>query len=406
MSRALRASRRGRGHVSPNPMVGAAWTDGVRWITRHFSRFGGAHAEARLFPLLPDAPSGELFLTLEPCTVFGKTPPCIDLLLARPPARVVIAVPDPDPRVSGGGIRKLKEAGIPVVVGERAADVVANDLPFFSAHLRGRPWVEVKLGSSIDGRVATSGGESRWITGPSARKDVHRRRSTADAVVVGAGTALKDDPELTVRHVKGPEPSKIVIDSGFRTSPEAAVWKAWNGVYGPGSSPEPALERRGNHAKVGTVWTRRPRLVLVSTEGGDRARRRAFEELGWEVWSLPGADDHGGLGGRHVSMEAFLARALAEGFHHLFVEPGPSLAGALLQGGWVDALTLYMAAKVIGGSHSWSGGYEAATLADAFQFQTVDVQTLDQDVLVRLRRPGVIEEFLSCLPGSSRRSES
>ena len=397
MRRALRAALRGRGHASPNPLVGAVWTDGTDWLTAHFARFGGPHAEARLFPRLPHRPAGDLYLTLEPCTVHGKTPPCIDLLLRRPPRRVFVATPDPDPRVSGRGIERLRAAGIEVVLGEGAWEAVALNLPFFFAHLKRRAWIEVKVGTSLDARVATGRGESRWVTGEAARIDVHRRRSGADAVVVGAGTVLTDDPELTVRHVKGPEPSKIVIDSSFRTPVESRLWRSWQASWGTGHGPW--SQTLGNHIETEGGWKRRPRLILAAGQGGDPGRAGAFRERGWEVWPLP-------LRNGHVSLEALARRAAREGLQHLFVEPGPSLSGALFTADLVDELTLYVAPRVLGGSRSWSGDFEAATLASAPRWTRHDVRQLGEDLRIGLRRMDVIEEFLSCSPGWSKRSGS
>lgn len=395
MRRALRAALSGRGRVSPNPLVGAAWTDGQRWITAHHAVFGGPHAEARLYPCLPPEPPGDLYLTLEPCTFRGKTPACIDLLRSRPPRRVFVATADPDPRVSGRGIAALQDAGIEVHIGDGARAAIRANLPFFSAHCRGRAWVELKFGTSLDGRVATESGESRWITGAAAREDVHRRRSWADAVVTGAGTIVADDPELTVRTVRGPEPTKIVLDSTFRTSPESRLWRAWMASMGR-DPKDPVLRIQGNHGETAAGWMRCPRLIVVGGMGESRAV--AFRERGWEVWTLPLVHGRVGLG-------PFLERAAQEGLHRLFVEAGPGLASSFLAAGLVDELRLYTAPSVIGGSHGWSGAFRAETLATAPRWELRQVRRFGDDLGLVLRVPGVVEEFLGCSPGWSRRRE-
>lgn len=209
MQAALCAARRGDGRVSPNPLVGAALVlPGEAPIVAHHARFGGPHAEARLLERV--APSGPLpsgavlYVTLEPCCHRGKTPPCVDRIVAARPTRVVVAVIDPFAQVRGKGIERLRRAGIPVEVGPGGAAAVRDNLAFHVGQRLGRAAVRLKLASSLDARLAREHGGARWITGPQARGRVHRERARCDAVLVGSSTVLADRPRLTAREGEGP----------------------------------------------------------------------------------------------------------------------------------------------------------------------------------------------------------
>lgn len=390
MLTALSRARRGMGHVSPNPLVGAALSlrNGTV-VAAHHARFGGAHAEARLLGRYAGRlPRGStLFVTLEPCAHEGKQPPCVEAVLRARPARVVIATLDPFPAVRGKSVELLRRAGIPVEVGMGESSSLAINLGFHLWYRRRRAAVRLKLASSLDGRLAAPGGQSRWITGPDARRDVHRERAEADALLVGANTVLADDPRLTVRDVEGPEPSKIVLDSGLRTEADGKLWTAYRGALRSldfDAETEPKGERRGNFIRPtkapGGPWLRRPRLILATTARAPRrglARRR---EMGWEVWILP-TDAEG-----RVSLPALVRRAGREGLLRLLVEAGPVLAGAFLRAGLIDELCLYQAPTVLGGRHDWSGSYLAPSLGSARRFEFLEQRRLGPDWKVELRR--------------------
>ena len=405
MRAALRAALRGRGRVSPNPMVGAAIersstqraaTPGRSseagafaldrrispWLGAHLC-FGGAHAEAGLLDRAGEAcRDATIHVTLEPCSHHGKTPPCADRLIEAGVSKVVIATLDPNPRVRGRGVDRLRSAGIEVEVGPGAREAIALNLPYFTSHLSGRAWIELKEAVSLDGRVADANGASRWITGEAARRAVHRQRATADALLVGAGTVMADDPELTVREAPGPTPTRIVIDSKLRIDSEARIWRAWKAEIGEGTAEQSPT---GNFTRDSGGWYRRsPRLILAtSPEAANRTER--YRAIGWEVWILPVQEGH-------LSLSALAERAAQEGFHHLLVEAGPGLAQGFLQAGLVDALSLYMAPKILGGSHGWTGLFRAS-LESAEPMESVELRTLGADICWKLRRAGIVEKL-------------
>jgi diaminohydroxyphosphoribosylaminopyrimidine deaminase/5-amino-6-(5-phosphoribosylamino)uracil reductase len=200
--------------------------------------------------------------------------------------------------------------------------------------------------------------------------------------VVGAGTVAADDPELTVRDPHGPTPSRIVIDSELRIAPEARIWSAWNAEVGEVPAEQSPI---GNFARDRQGRYRRsPRLILATTT--DAANRtEPFRAIGWEVWTLPGQDGH-------LSLSAFAERATQEGFHHLLVEAGPGLAHGFLDAGLVDALSLYLAPKILGGSHGWTGAFRSS-LEDAESMEPIELRTLGADICWKLQRAGIVEKL-------------
>jgi len=432
MIAAIRAARRGEGCTSPNPLVGAALEVPAWRRSKGSARgagsgagapairaaghlhFGGPHAEARLLSGVGMLSRGAvLYLTLEPCCHQGKTGPCVERILAARPSRVVIATLDPNPAVAGGGVRLLRKAGIRVEVGMGEREALSLTLPFHTFHTLGRALVRLKIAATLDARLSDQSGMSRWITGEEARRDVHRERSRADAVMVGSATALADDPELTVRDLCGPQPSRIVLDSQLRIPPDNRVWRAWREeielarggrravsdpggletVSGPGGSRTASADwRRGNYRMVetpsGSRWTRETRLILATRTGHSAARLERFRSLGWEVWTLP-AGRRGPDG--CVSLKALTARAGREGLLAILAEAGPSLAAALLASDLADEMLLYQAPTVLGGPSSWPGSGYVADLGSGRSYVRLGEKRLGQDLLVRLRRRGLLE---------------
>lgn len=233
MAAAVDAARRVRRTARPNPWVGCVVVGRAEHVGATAPP-GGPHAEVvALAAAGDDARGAEVYVTLEPCSHVGRTPPCADALIAAGVRRVVVGVEDPDPRVAGRGIARLREAGIEVTVGV-LGDVIAEDLAPYLHHRRtGRPYVVGKVAMTLDGRTAAPDGSSRWITGPEARRDAHALRADSDAILVGAGTVRADDPALTVRHVDGPDPRRIVL-----------------GTAPPGARVRPCLEWRGELADL------------------------------------------------------------------------------------------------------------------------------------------------------------
>ncbi len=399
MRAALRAARRGDGRVSPNPLVGAAilTPDGRIRASGHLC-FGGPHAEARLLELTGPLPAGAiLYVTLEPCAAAGKTPPCVDRVIRAHPSRVVVAAMDPDPRTAGHSVRRMREAGIPVDIGVGEEVALRLALAFHLRHRLNRSLLHLKLAMSADGRLAVRPGQSpargadRWITGLEARTEVHRERSMSDAVLTGAGTVLTDDPELTVRHLRGPQPSRIVVDSTLRTPPRCRLWKAWADGGGRPERLQPGQRRTGNFrwdpAAGRIVYRRNPRLILATAKGGDRRKLDRFQQIGWEIWELPQDSEK-----RGVSLKALARKAAAEGFLRILVEAGPVLTGSLFRQDLVDEVSLFIAPLVLGGEAIWpSAEYEASSIGQARSFQVTEVSAFGADTRIRLERRGRIE---------------
>ncbi len=213
MRRAIDLAATVRGQTSPNPWVGCVIesVDGKRF-TGATQPPGGMHAEAVALSAAGDQAKGAtLWCTLEPCSHHGRTPPCADSIVAAGIKRVVVGITDPDPRVAGKGIERLRDAGIEVIVGVEQEAISAQLAPYLKHRTTGRPWVVLKLAATIDGRIAAPDGTSKWITGEPARLDTHRIRAESDAIIVGAGTVRTDDPSLTVRHVEGRDPLRVVL---------------------------------------------------------------------------------------------------------------------------------------------------------------------------------------------------
>ena len=255
MEQALALAAAVRGRTSPNPWVGAVvvCADG-RVFEGATQPPGGPHAEVEALAAAraagADLAGATLITTLEPCSHTGRTPPCTDAIIEAGVARVVVGIEDPDPLVAGRGLARLREAGIDVSLGELADEVRAQLAPYLKHRLTGRPYVTLKLGATLDGRTAAPDGSSRWITGEEARTDVHRLRAESDAVLVGAGTVRIDDPSLTVRHVAGPDPQRVVL-----------------GRAPAGARVHPAVELSGSPDEVLDDLGRRG-VLSVLVEGG------------------------------------------------------------------------------------------------------------------------------------------
>lgn len=316
MQRALELAGRGRGHTHPNPRVGAVVVQNGRIVGEGYHHAPGEpHAEVLALEAAGrDARGATLYVTLEPCRHVGRTPPCTDAILAAGVGRVVVAVPDLHP-AAGGGAEVLSRAGVPVEFGDGAEEALALNLPFFSWVIRGRPWVTLKTAMSADGRVATVGGESKYFTSPAARRHVHRVRSRIDAVVVGIGTVLADDPRLTVREVpRGRDPVRVVLDSAGRLPPTARVLQ--------GGSDSPTL--------------------VYTTDRAPAAFERAVFSAGGEVVRVAAWRGRPDL--------AEVLRDLGErGLLDVLVEGGPTVHGAFLARGLADAWSAYIAPMLFGG---------------------------------------------------------
>ncbi len=350
MARALILARSGMGGTHPNPPVGAVLVrDGKVVGEGRHRRAGEPHAEVlALRAAGAGARGADLFVTLSPCNHEGRTPPCVPAIIDAGVKTVYVGATDPNP-LSGDGPAALSAAGVEVHAGPgriRAAHLVAG---FASTVERKRPRIILKVATSLDGRIATAEGESRWISSGVARAWVHRRRREADAILVGSGTAIKDNPALTTRFVKGRSPDRFVLDSRLRTPDSARVW-----------------------ADDGT------RRVAVATEAAPVAARRALEAKGVEVWTLPAGPE-----GR-VSLPAIAARMGSEGYTTLLVEGGGTVAGSFLAARLADVVWMVVSRQLLlgGGGPGWTEGLRVTGVARAVRVARTGIRSLGADWLV------------------------
>ncbi|NGM46445.1 bifunctional diaminohydroxyphosphoribosylaminopyrimidine deaminase/5-amino-6-(5-phosphoribosylamino)uracil reductase RibD [Rhodobacter sp. SGA-6-6] len=315
MAHALRLAARGLGATWPNPAVGCVLVRDGLVIGRGTTQPGGRpHAERVALAQAGEANGATAYVTLEPCAHHGKTSPCAEALVAAGVARVVTALTDPDPRTAGRGHAILRAAGIGVTEGILAAEARRIAAGFLKRVTRGLPQVTLKLAATLDGRIATAAGESRWITGAQARAHVHLLRLTHDAVLVGSGTARADDPELTVRGLGAPrQPLRIVIDSRLSHSPDS---------------------RLGRTAREVPVW-------LLHTAEAPAAARKAWDAAGARLIECPETAGH-------VDLPAAFRRLGEEGLTRILCEGGGTLAAGLVAADLADDLALYSAGCLIG----------------------------------------------------------
>ncbi len=352
MARALALAARGRGMTSPNPMVGAVVVrDGALLAERFHERAGAPHAEAAALEAAgPAARGATLYVTLEPCNHVGRTPPCVAAILRAGVRRVVAAVRDPNPRVTGGGAGALAAAGVEVSLGCLEAEARELNQAFFTVATRQRPHVTAKWAMTLDGKIAAHDRRSQWITGPAARREAHRLRSESDAIVVGIGTVLADDPALTVR-LGEPwprEPYRVVVDGRARLPLEAA------------------LLRTGTPARV---------LVAVGEEA-PAARVAGLASAGATVLQCKSHD------GR-VDVRDLCARLLGLDVMAVLLEGGSALTGAFVQARLVDRVAVFVAPKLLGGETApGPAGGPGRLLPEALRLGRLTARPVGEDWLL------------------------
>jgi diaminohydroxyphosphoribosylaminopyrimidine deaminase/5-amino-6-(5-phosphoribosylamino)uracil reductase len=352
MQLALQWAAKGMFITTPNPRVGCVLVrDGEVIAAGHTQPAGQPHAEVQA---LRDAASrgvdvrgATAYVTLEPCSHHGRTPPCADALIAAGIARVVVAITDPNPLVAGQGLARLQAAGIAVESGLLAAEATELNIGFFSRMQRGRPWVRMKAAASLDGKTALHSGESQWITSQEARDDGHWWRARACAILTGIGTVQEDDPQLNVRAVDTPrQPRRIVIDSRLQISPQARVLQG------------------------GGTW-------IVAAQS-DPAREAALREQGAEIILLPNADGK-------VDLPALMQELGRRHINELHVEAGFKLNGSLIREDCVDELLLYFAPTLLGDAQGMFDLKALDTLHARRNFSFHDVQRVGPDLRILAR---------------------
>ncbi len=353
MRRAIALAYQGQGCVEPNPMVGCVIAkDGAILSEGFHERFGGPHAEVQAINLLAsqDVFGSTVYVTLEPCSHYGKTPPCVDLLIKLKPARVVIGIQDPFPEVSGSGIEKLRAAGIAVEVGIEREACERLVKPYLKRLSTGLPWLIAKWAMTLDGRMATHSGDSKWITGEAARQHAHRTRGRVDAICIGIETAIHDDPMLTARPPGPRIATRVVMDSEARL---------------------PATSRLARTAKEF------PTLVCCGPLASSHNIQQ-LQEHGCEVSveNFTSANDR---------MVSFLKDLALRGHTNVLVDGGPKLLGGLFDHRLIDEVHVYVATKMVGGhpSHVPLAGRGLAWMRNAVQMRDVEQENIDGDLFVR-----------------------
>lgn len=353
MKLALRLARQGEGLTRPNPPVGAVLVKNNRLIAAGFHKRAGAdHAEIIAIKKAgKKAANAGLYVTLEPCSTFGKTPPCVAAIIQSGIREVVIATRDPNPRHQGKSLAALRKAGIKVREGIGRAEAQALIAPFHKWILTGQPYLSLKLATALDGKIADLRGQARWISGKKARLFVHDLRRRVDAILVGAGTILADNPALLPRPALGRQPWRIIVDATGRIPVQAGILNA------PAGS----------------------RTIIATTARCPWPRRQAWEQRGAQVWVLPSRP-----GG--VSLPALMNKTGQLGLLHVLCEGGSELAGALVREKMVDEFLFFIAPCLLGGHNALSAiGGTGWPLATAPRLRFTECRFIGKDILVRAK---------------------
>ena len=346
MVQAQKLAENGRGTTSPNPMVGAVVVKNRSVVGQGFHlKAGTDHAEIIALKEAGDNAAGAtIYVTMEPCCHYGKTPPCTEAIIQSGIKRVVAAVKDENPLVNGKGLERLKEAGIETETGILESQARKLNESYCTFIKTGLPFVTLKLAVTLDGKIADCDGSSAWITGPETRKRVHQWRSWSDTVMVGIGTVLEDNPKLTVRDAEGPDPLRIIVDSTLRTPPDAHVLDDFN-------------------------------VIIATTEHYDREKYAIFENQNVEILV---ADDGSG----NVSIPVLMKKLGERQLTSLLCEGGAALATTLLKEHAADKIIMAIAPKILGSGISALGDFGIKGIDDVLELKDVDIECVENDVIV------------------------
>jgi len=361
MSEALAEAQKALYLANPNPRVGCVIVKDGQVIGRGFTQaVGGPHAEVQALADAKsngkDAAGSIIYVTLEPCSHTGRTPPCVDALISAKPAKVIAAMTDPNPLVVGQGLERLKAAGIAVECGLKEFEARTLNRGFISRMTRGLPWVRLKIAASLDGKTALPSGQSQWITGPLARADGHHWRAQACAIVTGVGTIREDDPSLNVREVETPrQPWRIIVDSKLETPPHAKIL---------------------NSDQSGVM------IVCANLDdSSSQAKAKAFEARGIEVISMANES------GKVDLPKLFAYLAQNRDMNEIHVESGFKLNGSMLREGCVDELLLYYAPFFMGEGIGMANLPAVSSLNSRQDWQIIDQSIIGSDIRLRLVKP-------------------
>lgn len=352
MSRVLELAKQGAGWVSPNPMVGCVIVkDGEVIAEGWHAKFGGPHAEAAALAIAGEHAKGAtLYVNLEPCSHFGKTPPCADAIIRHQLAKVVVAMEDPNPKVAGRGIQRIREAGIAVEVGLMETEAKALNRSFLHYINHGTPYCVMKTAVTMDGKTSTATGDSQWITGEEARREVHRMRHELDAILVGTGTARADNPRLTARvDGKVSQPIRVVLD-------KEGVLPRSHHVLADGASK--------------TIW------AVGSTAADENLMLPPFVEQ----LVVKEADGH-------IDLKDLFEKLGERGIASVLLESGGGLNAAMLEAGLVQEVVLFMAPKIVGGQKAKTAveGTGIPVLADCLNLEFTEILQVGHDLMIRGR---------------------
>ncbi|MGL5087126.1 MAG: bifunctional diaminohydroxyphosphoribosylaminopyrimidine deaminase/5-amino-6-(5-phosphoribosylamino)uracil reductase RibD [Clostridium sp.] len=351
MKLALELAAKGRGHVNPNPLVGAVIVKNGEIIGQGYHKYyGGNHAEVNAFnSALCDLCSSTIYVTLEPCSHYGKTPPCVDKIIENKISRVVVGCLDPNPKVCGNGIKKLKEAGIEVTLGVLEDECKKINEVFIKFITKKKPFVILKSAMSLDGKIATSKGESKWITSKESRAYVHKIRNEIVGIMVGVNTIIQDNPELTCRLNGGRNPKRIIVDSTLRIPIESKVICDEN--------------------KINTI--------IATTNKADLEKISNLQKLGVNILIIKAKD------GR-VHLEELMIKLGELNIDGILLEGGSTLNFSAIKSGIVDKIQLYISPKIIGGENSKTpvGGAGIEFLKDAFRIDNMTSNKIGEDILI------------------------
>ena len=329
---------------SPNPRVGCVIVRDGEIIGRGWHhKCGEPHAEVNaVLDAGGDIAGADVYVTLEPCSHYGKTPPCADMLAEKRPARVIAGLTDPNPKVAGRGLLKLEEAGISVKTGVLEDECKTINRGFLMRMKAGRPWVTVKCAASLDGKIALASGESKWITCAESRAKVHAMRAEADAVVTGSGTVLADDPQLTVREAPGKTPLRVILDRTLRTPPSAAILKGG--------------------------------AIIITNQSACEDKAEPLRAAGAEIQRIPDGEDF---------IQSVLKILLDRGVNYVMVEAGPRVASAFIASGMACEFALFTAPKILGAGPSFSEFLKYDKLEDVPVLKDIKYERIGSDILTR-----------------------